>query len=343
LTKSKGINIEKIAQMIGVHPSTVSRALNGSLRVKQATRERIEIVAQETGYIRDNVAKSLIEGKTYTLGILVPEISNSFYSRIVDEIENKVGKSGYGIILAATNFLYSSESKALKAMLSKRVDALIICMPSDQILNDYRDLQVKVPVVVCDTIRDNIPYNNVYVDDKRGILKAVQYLASLGHKEIGFIAEQNITQHRLNDFVQAMKKCGLELNHAYLRVEPEITAECGYLGMKRLLQYGRLPTAVLCARDTIAIGTMRAAVENGLSIPKDISIIGYDDISIAKYLYPALTTVRQPVEEVGSNVGNLVLRKINEKTGTSGISRIVLTPDLIVRESAAVPRRRWPR
>jgi DNA-binding LacI/PurR family transcriptional regulator len=332
LEKNGGLNIKKIARLTGVHPSTVSRALNGSQLVKPETRQRIEKIAQEGGYIRDSLAKSLIVGKTYTLGILVPEISSTFYSRIIDEIENGVSAEGYGIIIAATNFQYSSEKKALNSMLSKRVDALVICGPSDQILDDFRRMKVNIPLVLCDTTREDMPFNDVYVDEKQGIREAVLYLAGLGHQEIGFIGEEKITRHRLNNFLKVMKECGLKLREDYIRLESGVDSECGYKAVKRFLSKGRFPTAILCARDTIAIGAVRAAVEKGLRIPGHISIIGYDDIDVSRYLLPALSTIRQSSEEIGRQVGKMLLNLINEDSETKA-GHIVLTPKLIVRES----------
>jgi LacI family transcriptional regulator len=336
--RNGGINIKKIAQLTGVHPSTVSRALNGSQRVKPETRERIEKAANEGGYIRDSLAKSLIVGRTYTAGILVPEISSTFYSRIIDEIENEISREGYGIIIAATNFHYPSEKKALNSMLSKRVDALISCASSDEILEDYRRIRGNVPLVLCDTTREGIPFNDVYMDEKRGIQEAVFYLVGLGHRKIGFIAEDALTRHRLDNFIKVMKKCRLRLSRDHIRLEPGTGSECGYNAMMRFLEGGRLPTALICARDTIAIGVMRAAAENGLKVPDDISIVGYDDIDVSRYLLPALTTIRQSSEEIGRQAGKMLLKLINEGSKTGDKTHIVLTPQLIIRESAARPR-----
>ncbi|MDR3146533.1 MAG: LacI family transcriptional regulator [Treponema sp.] len=339
MKKNSGINIKKIAQLTGVDPSTVSRALNGSRLVKSETRERIEKTAKENGYIRDSLAKSLIVGKTNTLGILVPEISSTFYSRIVHEIEDMVGKNNYGIILAATNYSYLNEKKGLNEMLSKRVDALVFCTASEQILQDYRDLRAPSPLVLCDTIWEDIPYDNVYVDEKTGILKAVQYLVKIGHREISFIAEQNLTLRRLDIFARVMHECGQRLNKTFLLSEPSLDSECGYAGMKRLLKVRQRPTAIICARDTIAIGAMRAASESGVRIPGDMSIIGYDDINVAKYLYPALTTIRQPSDEIGRNVGEIVLHRLRAKTRVDSFFKVTIIPELVIRESAGPPKK----
>jgi LacI family transcriptional regulator len=335
--KNSGINIKKIAQLTGVHPSTVSRALNGSELVKPETRERIEKAANEGGYIRDSLAKSLIVGRTYTVGILVPEISSTFYSRIIDEIENEISREGYGIIIAATNFHYSSEKKALNSMLSKRVDALIICAPSDEVLRDYRSLKANVPLVLCDTTKEGVPFNDIYMDEKHGIEEAVRYLTASGHRKIGFIAEDVLTHHRLNNFIKVMRKCGFRIDREHILAEPGTGSECGYNAMMRFLGNGRLPTALICARDTIAIGVIRAAVENGLKVPHDISIVGYDDIDVSRYLLPALTTIRQSSEEIGRQAGKLLLKLINENPAARDKIHIVLTPQLIIRESVSSP------
>jgi LacI family transcriptional regulator len=340
LERGGSINIKEIARLTSVHPSTVSRALNGSLRVKPETRKRIEEIALEGGYIRDSLAKSLIIGKTFTVGILVPEISSTFYSRIIDEIETGISVEGYGIILAATNFQYPSERKALNSMLSKRVDALVICAPSDRILDDYLNIRINTPIVLCDTTRENLPLNDVYEDEKKGIREAVLYLAGLGHRDIGFIAEENLTSHRLDNFMKVMKKCALKPDPDWIRLESETGPECGYKTMKRFFSKNRFPTAVLCARDTIAIGAMRAVVEKGLRVPKFISIVGYDDIEISQYLQPALTTVRQSSEEIGRQVGKMLLELIHSDSKKDDKTHIVLKPRLVVRESTAAPRKR---
>lgn len=329
------INIKKIAQLTGVHPSTVSRALNGSERVKQETREWIEKVAHENGYIPDALAKSLIVGKTYTLGIVVPEISNSFYSHIIQEIEDEVSKKGYSIIIAGTNFQHASEKRALDTMLAKRVDALVLCAPSQELLDESVEKLQKIPLVLCDTIKDEPQYDSVYVDEKSGILNAVRYLKKIGHRRIGFIAEEGITQRRMDIFKNALLECGLEVDRELLCVEPKLSAECGYAGMQKMLKVSAPPTAVMGARDNIAIGAMRAIYEAGLKIPGDISIIGYDDIGIAQYLHSMLTTIKQPAGEIGKNVGELVLKKINSQSKINSISKICLIPELVVRESTA--------
>jgi len=339
LERNGNITIKEIARLTEVHPSTVSRALNGSQRVKPETRERIEKAAMDGGYIRDSLATSLIIGKTYTVGILVPEISSTFYSRIVDEIETEISVEGYGIIIAATNFLYPAEKKALNSMLSKRVDALVICAPSDQILEDCRNLRISIPLVLCDTTKENLPFNDIYMNEKKGIKKAVTYLAGLGHRDIGFIAEEKLTGHRLEKIAGIMKKCGVKPNHDWIRIESEIGAECGYNAMRYFFNNKRFPTAVLCARDYIAIGAMRAVMEKGLKIPGFISIVGYDDLEISRYLLPALTTVRQSSEEIGRQAGKMLLKVINPETKEENISHIVLTPQLIVRETTGRPRK----
>lgn len=344
MQKSGSITIKEIAQLTDVHPSTVSRALNGSQRVKPETRKRIEKIAAEGGYIRDSLATSLIIGKTYTIGILVPEISSTFYSRIVDAIENGISAEGYGIIIAATNFQYNSEKKALNSMLSKRVDALILCAPSDQILEDCRNIRINIPIVLCDTTHEGLPFNDVHINEKKGMLEAVQCLTELGHRDIGFIAEENLTGHRLDNFVMVLKKCGLTPNNDWISLKPETGPECGYNAMRYLLDLEHIPSAVFCARDTIAIGAIRAVNEKGLRVPEFISIIGYDDLEISRYLLPALTTVRQSSEEIGREVVKMLLDLIHSDPKSDrkkeNIAHTVLNPQLIVRESTTAPRKK---
>ncbi len=199
------MNLKKIAELTGVHPSTVARAVNDDPRVTQETRETIKKAAEDNGYIRDALAKSLIEGKTFTLGVIVPEVSSSFYSRIINEIENEVSKSGYSLIIAATDFRYEKEKKAIQTILAKRVVALVLCAISERAIEEHRAQLDSVPVVLCDIASEGDYYDCVYVDEKRGILEAVEYLKKLGHSKIAYIAEQGITQRRMDIFIKAME------------------------------------------------------------------------------------------------------------------------------------------
>lgn len=335
MKKGTAINIKKIAKLVNMDPSTVSRALNGSEKVKLETRRHIEDVARQYGYIQDALAKSLIQGKTYTIGIVVPEISNSFYSHIIEAIENEISIYGYSIIITGTKFEYLKEKKALNTMLEKRVDAVVFCAPSEKLTVDIICAARNTPIILCDIIVDEPHLDSVSVNELAGIKDAVLHLIQLGHKKIGFIAEKGVTQRRAEIFREVISFYNMSNDDNQILIEDALSAECGYNGMKKLLKSGDIPSAVMCARDVIAIGAMSAIYENGMRIPDDISVVGYDDIGISSYLHEKLTTVRQPADEIGKQVGLLILKKMSDPEGIDLISKVCLIPKLVIRQSTS--------
>lgn len=329
--KEKSISLAEVARLANVHPSTVSRALNGSPLVKEDTRQLIQEIAQEHGYIPDAVAQSLSQGKTSTLGIIIPEISNTFYSHIVDAIEKIMVKNGYNLIICGTRFQPEAELRSIRTMLSKRVDALVICSASEDAIAYLTPLAQKIPIVICDTFSD-YSFDSVRVDERRGILAAVEHLKERGHTEIACISDK-ITTRRMLLFSECLQQFGLHPYPEYLMQSDEMGTQCGYNSMYALAQQSKLPSAVFAARDNIAVGVMRATIELGLDIPGDLAIVGYDDLSISSFLYKKLTTIHQPAGIIGENVADILLRKLNKKGTSKMVISTTLIPDLIIRES----------
>lgn len=330
--KTRAVNIAQIAKLANVHPSTVSRALNGSPLVKPETREWIEQIAKENGYIPDAVAKSLTLGQTLTIGIVVPEISNPFYAHIVDEIETIIGKEGYSIIISAADFDPELELKAVRTMVSKRVDALVMCAPSAETERELLSISKRLPVILCDTIREDSQIDSVYVDEHAGIKQSVQYLKERGYQKIGYITDK-VTKRRAVIFQEAMRDCGMPVDERYLYRGTETAAASGYHGLLSMAEQYGLPDAICTARDNIAIGAMRAAIEMGIDIPNQLGLVGYDDVSVSNFLYRKLTTIKQPADEIGRNVANILMNKLRRENESNSVFTVRLIPKLVVRES----------
>ncbi len=329
--KEKGVSIHEIARRAGVHPSTVSRALNGSPLVKEETRQQICDLAANMGYIPDAVAKSLSSGTTSTIGVLVPEIASSFYGAIVDAIDAVTTPKGYTLLLSATRFDPETEVRQIRAMASKRVDALVACAPSDAAAEQLCALDSRIPVILCDPVCDSGALDRVYVEEARGIAQMVEYLLVRGYRDIGCIAD-SATHRRMDAFGDILEQMGqLQRPEWFLRAEGH-GVESGYLGLKALAERKTMPRAIFAARDTIAIGIMRAAAELHLRIPDDLSIVGYDDIPIANYLSRTLTTIHQPAGEIGRRAAELLLQRLDGKPHAGG-ETIRLVPELVIRES----------
>ena len=325
------IGIQELARIAGVHPSTVSRALNGSKLIKEETRREICNLAAKYGYIPDDVAKSLSQGKTSTLGILVPEISNSFYAKIVDAIEGVMTPKGYSIILAGTRFDPETELQAIRTMASKRVDALVVCAPSEEGEAQLQKLSSRMPVILCDTYKES-SLDRVYVDEEKGMQQGLSYLLSGGHTSVGCISDRH-TGRRMDIFARMLEENGVDVREEYFFRGTDSGVESGYKGLCVMLEKGSLPKAVFAARDNIAVGILRAAAEHGVRIPEELSVLGYDDIPISDYLYKKLTTIRQPASRIGEEAAAILLRRLDEGTDQPAVS-VGLVPELIVRESA---------
>ena len=329
----KKMNIERIAEIARVHPSTVSRALNDSPRVLESTRRRIQEIARANGYIPDAITKSLHSGRTMIIGIVIPEISNSFYSGIIDTIEHVASMEGYNVIISGTRFNPDAEISAIETMISRQVDGLIVCAPSTRATDVLKTFSSHLPIVLADTIDNTVALDNVYVDERAGILSAVEYLKQRGWDKIGCIADR-VTRRRLEIFTDCLEKCGIKIVSEFLYCGESIGMECGYQGLLALSSHHVHPNAVFATRDSLAIGIMRAAIDLKIDIPSQLAVIGYDDTSIANYTYKKLTTVHQPSDIIGENAARLILKKLHGTVEPDKqVTSIYLTPDLIIRES----------
>lgn len=322
------INITEIARIAGVHPSTVSRALNGSSLIREETRVWIQEIARKHGYIPDAVAKSLSQGKTFTLGIIVPEISNTFYSHIVDAIEQTVATLGYSLLLCSSRFDRDTEWKAVQTLLSKRVDALVICAPLN--MQALEPLAQRTPIILCDVMADPSGFDHVSVDEEAGMAAALDHLIEKGHQRIGCLADR-VTVRRAQLFRGLLEKRGLPVNEDYFYEGETMGASCGYDGIHALADRGSPPTALFAARDNIAVGAMRAAIEQNLRIPEQLALVGYDDLTISSFLYKTLTTIRQPAEDIGNRVAEQLLHRLGHRDSPAPTDRLV--PTLICRET----------
>ena len=324
----KSISITEIARLAGVHPSTVSRALNDSPLVKEETKAWIRELADKHGYIPDALAKSLIHGKTYTIGVIVPEISSTFYSHIVDAIDSAMTSYGYHLLLCNSRFDQQTEYNAVQTLLGRRVDALIVCTPVSP--DALRPVADKIPVIFCDATEEFEAFDCVSVDEKAGMSAAVKHLIQRGHRKIGCIAD-NVTGRRSTLFRDILLENGLAVNEDYFIQNDLMGVVSGYQAIHSLAAQNALPTAIFTTRDHIAVGAMRAAIELGIQIPDQLAIVGYDDLRISSFLYKNLTTIRQPADKIGQTASSCLLYRLGHAKALPPVR--CLSTELIVRET----------
>lgn len=332
------VTIFDVAAKAGVSYSTVSRVANGYQFVKPATRRKVEAAMKELGYVANLKARSLAGGRSQMIGLLVYDFQSSYLVEIVRGIDSEMADLDYDMMLSTTHHRKRKESMHVKKLTQGMVDGLLIVLPTN--LEGYVDdlTRQNVPYVLIDYTGSQWPNaNTVQATNHKGMYEATTYLIQLGHRRIGFITgmmQVGSSVERLAGFRQAMDDHQLPINPNWL-IGGDFMEPSGYLGAKQLLQQSPRPTAIVCSNDVMAFGAIRAIHEVGLRVPHDISVLGFDDLPESSYFRPKLTTVRQPLQEMGRVATRILVQSI-EKPGASS-SQIELPTELIARESSAPP------
>ena len=337
------ISIKDIAKAAGVSHSTVSRALSNSPLVKTETKTRIQRLAQEMRYSPDAWARSLVMGQTRAVGVVVTTIADPFIAEVMQGIESTSYEHGYTVILASSNSDPEREMAAVEMLRSKRVDGVIVTSSRVGALYQQHLERIGVPVVLLNNHSEQSGRYmfSVTVDNEHGGYLATQHLIQLGHRHIAYVAGpagHSSSEGRLAGYRQALVEANIPLDPA--RVVPGTgRAETGVQALQVLRALAVPPTAVFCYNDVTAIGLLHAARASGLSVPRDLSVVGFDDIPFASCAYPSLTTVAQPKFEMGQEAMQMTFALMKAPTPSEAqVSDIVVKGQLIVRESSGLPR-----
>jgi DNA-binding LacI/PurR family transcriptional regulator len=338
------ISIKDIAQAANVTPGTVSRALRDSPRVNPETRKRIQRLADEMGYSPDAQARSLVEGRTRTIGVVVTTMTDPFIGGIVQAIEDTAHDHGYSLILASSNDSPEREIAAAETLQSKRVDGVIVTSSRVGVLHQGRLERLGVPVVLINSLvkhRGRYTFS-IGVDNRHGGFLATEHLLQRGHRRIAYVSspdDRNDSVERLAGYRAALAGAGIDYDPALL-VPGTGRPGGGQRALPLLLELEDPPSAVFCYNDMTAIGLIHAARTAGLSLPRDLAVVGFDDIVFARYVHPALTTVAQPVAELGQGAMEMVLDLLPDgNSGPDAATDRLLQGWLIVRDSSGAIRR----
>ncbi|WP_026478856.1 LacI family DNA-binding transcriptional regulator [Alkaliphilus transvaalensis] len=326
-------NIKDVARKAGVSISTVSRVVNDSKVVKPETHEKVMKAIEELGYKPNAIARSLKVKNTKTIGILIPDISNQFYPEVVRGIEDIANMYQYNIFLCNTDLDPEKETKYFDILAEKQVDGIIFI---SNIVSEalYKKFKVyDIPVVLIGADYEDVP--SVSIDNVGASKSIVNYLIKKGHKRIATIVGKNsdpvMGVARLEGYKTALREANISIDNELI-IEGGHRYKSGYEGAKRLLELEEPPTAIFATNDEMAIGTLRAALEQGLDIPEDLAIVGFDNIDMAGKVYPALTTVAQPMYEMGAIATRVLTKILNEEELET--RKIVLNYSLLERESS---------
>jgi len=330
------ITLRDIAKQAGVSTTTVSRALNNKDDINPSTKKRILKIVKQMGYTPNALARGLKIKKTGTIGVVIADISDPFFAPIVKGIEKIARKEGYHLILCDTDEDYQIEREALRTLIEKRVDGFLIT-PAQTNFEDIIELKKRrLPFVLLGRHFNFELLETDYVatDDIKGAFWATSYLIKKGHRRILFINGPSYissAKERLAGYKRALLEAGVEINESLIR-EGGIKMEDGYRIMKEELERGFCFTAVFAYSDFVALGVMKALKEAHLKIPRDVAVVGYDDVDVDSFLEVPLTTVRIPKYQLGMEGFKLLKKKM---TGENDFpQRVILPTELVIRKSA---------
>ncbi|SHH54687.1 LacI family DNA-binding transcriptional regulator [Thermosipho atlanticus] len=330
------MSITKIAKDLGVHPSTVSRALSGKSGVSDKLRKKIIEYAEQIGFYPDARASSLRrKGKTGTLGIVVPDVGNPFYAEAIKSMEDVFYSHNFNFFLCVSDENPDKENFHLKNLISHRVDGIIAAPTLDKKTETFykKIAELKKPIVFFDRYIPSLDIPYVVTNNKNGIIKLLKYLLKLGHKTLGIVSlsPESITgKIRLESALEFSKKFEIEIKPNWIQGF-DSTQESGYLSMKKILQLKNKPSAVLILNDLTTLGALKAIKEMKVKIPNDISIVSFDDTFWNQIFDPPITCVKQEPKEMGILAAKMLINLLNHKNNLN--KRIYLETKLIIRNS----------
>jgi LacI family repressor for deo operon, udp, cdd, tsx, nupC, and nupG len=330
-------SIKDIARLARVSYSTVSRALSGSHEVSTRTADQIRRIAEDSGYRVSAAARALVMGRSQTIGVVVNSITDPFVAAVVRGIEDTAERGGYSVVLANSNAEPEREVRVVRSFEERRVDGIIVTSSRVGVLYIPEIERMAVPVVLLNSQHPSEFMHSVMIENVEASFHATQHLARLGHRRIAYIGDRfghQSNTERFTGYRRALQQAGLKLIRE-LVVLGNGKSEDGSQAMVQLLALARRPTAVLCYNDMSALGAMRQIRASGLSIPEDLSVVGFDDLYFAEYLEPPLTTVRQPMRQMGRMAMETLLHIFDGQHSTHNLK---VDGQLIVRRSTAAPK-----
>jgi LacI family transcriptional regulator len=341
--KSKKVSLADIAQSLGVSKTLVSMVLNGKgdeNGISKKTQERVMGLAEQLNYKPNQFARGLRIGRSNTIGLIVSDISNPFYSKLARAVEDAVSEAGYNLMICSSDESEEKEIKLLEMLINKQVDGIILSSTLDSTDHIEGLKNENYPFVLIDRIYDEVETHSVVVDNRRGAEEAVEHIIQNGHKRIAalIISPSHISTQvdRLEGYKDALKKHSIPINPYYQKV---IQREDIYKNINQLLLEWKgdrmMPTALFVSNNQIAIGCLEAIRDNGLSIPRDLSIVSFDDIDLFRLYSPPITSIIQPINAIAKNAVEVLLDELKSKeiTENSEKKHKLLQTNIVIRNS----------
>ena len=326
--------IKDVARMAGVSTTTVSHVINKTRFVAEATQKKVLAAVDELNYAPSAVARSLKCNTTRTIGMLVTKSTNPFFAEVVHGVEEYLYGEGYTLILCNTEGNLAKQRDYLRMLAEKRVDGLLVmCSDLDEQLLQLLERQKDLPMVIMDWGPESPQTDNIQDNAELGGYVATKFFIEHGHKAIGCLtghSEKVACRERLKGFRKAMSEAGLAVNEDWL-LEGDFECESAVKAAEAFIAMKERPTAIFCFNDIMAMGLISTFQQAGIRVPDDVSIIGYDNIDLAPYFAPPLTTIHQPKRRLGKSAVEILMQRVKDKTHETQVFEMI--PELVIRKS----------
>ena len=325
--------IKDVAALARVSYTTVSHVINNSRPVSKKARTGVEAAIRELNYLPSAVARSLRQRATSTIGLLISNNTNPFFSELARGIEDACYRNGYSVILCNSDDDPIRQEAYLRVLMERRIDGLIVGSTGHDPILASMLKGARVPLLIIDRPMPEVSADIVQADHERGGYLAAKHLIDLGHQAIGFIGgpiHSSPTAERLKGFLSALREARIKIPRTWI-AEADFTSEGGYQAAIRLMKTHR-PTAIFAGNDLSAIGALRFAAEKKIRVPEELSVIGFDGIELGRYIHPALTTIDQSIRRLGEIAAATLIRAMSRETGHPPENHSV-EPKLLIRES----------
>lgn len=336
MIEKTAITIDDVARLAGVSKVTVSKTLNNTGRISEATRQRVFKAANDLGYVANSAARSLRGGRTNLIGMVIPELISPYFLEIARSAAESASTEKLDLGLFTTSRNAQREQERVSMLSSGLTDGIIIVVPTDTARNISTLERCRVPVVIINHFGVKTDLPSIRADSYQGASAAIKHLLELGHRRIGFVTgavESSQAAERLRSYRDTLGEMGL-LNESLITTG-NFTQAGGFLAAQDLLDHPNPPTAIFAASDLTAFGVMDAIKDRGLRIPNDMSVVGFDNIAAASQAHPALTTVAHPIHNMTQAAIGLLVNALNGKEVKG--THLEFPSELIVRKSTAAP------
>lgn len=338
MINKKKTTIKDIANVLGITPSAVSKALNNHPRISEKTKTDVIQVAENLNYQPNHLASALRKGKSNLVGVIIPRANSNFFSSVIEKIEDVLNKKGYNIIITQSNESYKKECNSIDALLYTQVDGIIASMANETVKLDYYE-KIKsqgIPLILFDRGENDLNVDYVGIDDYQSSHVVIEHLVKQGSKRIAHIggfSHTRIYKNRIRGYRDAIEKFGLPLEDELI-TESNLAIEDGRRIMKQLLKLPNPPDAVYAASDYAALGALQVMQSKNIDVPNDIALVGFTNESFSSLVNPSISSIEQHSQKIGELAAKAFLKRIAKPNEKVTLNKMILKAELIVRNSS---------